>query len=232
MTSTVLDVTVLLLCVSASVVVLGGVADEAGVQGPTADEVADRFATETVTVRYRAPEAANRTRTVHATRAELLALLIAGAGEPGAETGSVGDRGGAGRNAFESRARDAVASGVDERTRIDATIPTAVSREATTAVGTADRRAADPRSGRRAVAPIAASGPPHALRPPLRDGLRTDDGVTRSEADRSSTTGDGRTVTIGDEPPRTADVTTAVVSHPTPSGIRAGDSVRIVVRRW
>lgn len=91
MTSTVLDVTVLLLCVSASVVTLVGggtspVADAVH-QGESASTVADRLVTQTATLRYDAlprstPDAeherataagdANR-RTIHATLAELLA---------------------------------------------------------------------------------------------------------------------------------------------------------------
>jgi hypothetical protein len=39
-------------------------------------------------------------------------------------------------------------------------------------------------------------------------------------------------VTIGPEPPRSADVATAVVTHPVPGEIETTASVRIVVRRW
>ena len=76
MTSTVLDVTVMLLCVSASVVALsaGGLPNGAG--APTASESADRLSTETVTGTYTDPSAPGGDRTIHATRAELLALLV------------------------------------------------------------------------------------------------------------------------------------------------------------
>jgi len=74
-TSTVLDVTVLLLCVSASVVALGAADSDRRAAGPEVAEVADLIVTETVTVTYASAEAPNGTRTVHATRAELLALV-------------------------------------------------------------------------------------------------------------------------------------------------------------
>jgi hypothetical protein len=129
MTSTVLDVTVLLLCVSASVVALGGVGGEGGARRATVDEAADRLVTETVTVRYRASEAANGTRTVHATRASLLALLVADGRDLGDGRGSVQRRDDPDPNGFESRAREAVAAGLDERTRIDATVLSTARRE-------------------------------------------------------------------------------------------------------
>lgn len=122
MTSTVLDVTVLLLCVSASVVALGGVGGDGGARGPAVDEAADRLVTETVTVRYRASEAANGTRTVHATRAALLALLVADERDPGDGRDSGRSPDDSNPNGFKSRARETVAAGLDERTRIDATV--------------------------------------------------------------------------------------------------------------
>src|SRR6056297_2791898 len=100
MTSTVLDVTVLLLCVSASVVALGAVGGDRGPAGADAAEVADLVVTETVTVTYASAEAPSGTRTVHATRAELLALVAAGA-DSGGEKRSAG-------GAFESEALAAV----------------------------------------------------------------------------------------------------------------------------
>lgn len=104
-TSTVLDVTVLLLCVSASVVALG--ASDAGAPGgPTATDAADRLVTETATVTYRDGDAPNGTRRVHATRAELLALLV----ERDAE------------GAFDRRAVEAVRAGLGPRTRVDVTV--------------------------------------------------------------------------------------------------------------
>ncbi|GAA0548778.1 hypothetical protein [Halorubrum ejinorense] len=105
MTSTVLDVTVLLLCVSAGVVVLGA-SDAGAPDGPTATDAADRLVTETVTVTYRDGDAPNGTRRVHATRAELLALLV--------ERDANG--------AFDGRAVEAVRAGLGPRTRADATV--------------------------------------------------------------------------------------------------------------
>ena len=102
-TSTVLDVTVLLLCVSASVVALGA-SDVGAPDGPTATDAADRLATETVTVTYRDGDAPNGTRRVHATRAELLALLV----ERDAD------------GAFDRRAVETVRAGLGPRTRVDA----------------------------------------------------------------------------------------------------------------
>ncbi|ELZ38106.1 hypothetical protein C471_10996 [Halorubrum saccharovorum DSM 1137] len=112
MTSTVLDVTVLLLCVSASVVALGAADGGRGETGPEAAEVTDLIATETVTVTYASEEAPNGTRTVHATRAELLALVAAG--------DDVSDEKRASKEAFESEALAAVGRGIGPRTRIDA----------------------------------------------------------------------------------------------------------------
>jgi hypothetical protein len=105
MTSTVLDVTVLLLCVSASVVALGA-SDPSGHGGPTATDVADRLVTETATVAYPDADAPNETRRVHATRAELLALVVA----RDAAT------------AFDRRAVGVVRDGLGPRTRVDATV--------------------------------------------------------------------------------------------------------------
>lgn len=230
MTSTVLDVTVLLLCVSASVVALGGVGDDVGSRGPTADQTADRLVTETETVRYRASEAANGTRTVVATRAELLALLVADGGDSDDEGGGARDRGDADGRGFESRATDAIASGLDGRTRIDATVPTAGTREREAARVSADRRAPGLRGGRRVSRLGAVSNTPNAPGPSQRDGPSGDS--RRSGADVPTATGDVRAVAVGDEPPRNADVTTAVVTHPIPSEAGTDGPVRIVVRRW
>jgi hypothetical protein len=105
-TSTVLDVTVLLLCVSASVVALGA-SDAGGPDGPTASDAADRLVTETATVTYAEDGSPNGTRRIHATRAELLALVA----------GRVADWGA--KKAFDRRAIDAVRTGVGPRTRVD-----------------------------------------------------------------------------------------------------------------
>lgn len=232
MTSTVLDVTVLLLCVSASVVALGGVGDGLGPQGPTADEAADRLVTETVTVRYSAPEEANGTRTVHATRAELLALLAAGVGESARGPDADGRSDGADGRSFESRARSAVAAGIDDRTRIDVTVPTNANREETSTEPMNHRPAPNQRGGRRTAGRIAAAGDPNAPRSPPNNGPHVDLDASRNEAGRSTATRDGRTITVGAEPPRNADVATAVVTHPAPSESEAEGAVRIVVRRW
>jgi len=233
-TSTVLDVTVLLLCVSASVVALGGVGGDAGTGGPTADETADRLVTETVTVEYRSSEAANGTRTIHATRAELLALLVAAPGSAGDGRGAV-----EGEDAFESRATAAIAAGLGERTRIDATIPADPTRGRGPTRRAGDSRATTPRSGRPTVGPIAASGTPNAPRPPREtagpsrdDPGRTDDGSRGGERRRSRPERSTRAVAVGADPPRNADVATAVVSHPVPDSAERDDAVRIVVRRW
>ncbi|WP_435074970.1 DUF7284 family protein [Halorubrum sp. HHNYT27] len=235
MTSTVLDVTVLLLCVSASVVALGGAEDVGSggnVRGPTADEVADRLSTETVTVRYRAPEAANGTRTVHATRTELIALLVADGERSGVGLDSAGGRNGTDGSSFELRTRDAVVAGIGERTRIDAMVPTAATRNRPTSWSAVDRRAAEYAGGRGATGPIAVSGTPNTPRPPRRKGRTEDDSSKESDASRSAATETGAAVVIGAEPPRSADVATAVVTHPMPDGTEPGTSVRIVVRRW
>jgi len=235
MTSTVLDVTVLLLCVSASVVALGGVGDaggEIGVGGPTPGEVADRLSTETVTVRYRAPEAPDHTRAVHATRAELIALLVANGERSAAGSDAAGGRTDPNESSFEARARSAVVAGIDERMRIDATIPTAAARDRPSAFSIADRRVAEYRSGRRAAGPIAVSGTANAPKPPRRSGRLSDDGSKGSDVGYSAATEPGETVVIGAEPPRSADVATAVVTHPVPDDSGEERLVRIVVRRW
>ncbi|RLM76304.1 hypothetical protein [Halorubrum sp. Atlit-26R] len=108
-TSTVLDVTVLLLCVSASVVALGA-SDAGGPDGPTATDAADRLVSETATVTYPDDDAPNGTRRIHATRAELLALIADGAAE--------GDA----KGAFDRRAIGAVRTGVGPRTRVDVAV--------------------------------------------------------------------------------------------------------------
>lgn len=228
MTSTVLDVTVMLLCVSTSVVALGGVGGDAGTNGPTVDETADRLVTETVTVEYRTPEAANDTRTVHATRAELLALLVAGRGGDGDRASRGGED--TVRDAFESRSTTAVAGGLDGRTRIDATVPAAANRERGPSRSTSDRRAPSRRPTRRGAGAVAVSGGPNAPRPLRLDTVRTGSAGAWTETDRP--TDRMNTVSVGPEPPRNADVATAVVTHPAPDAVEGDGSVRIVVRRW
>lgn len=229
MTSTVLDVTVLLLCVSAGVVTLSGVGSDAGVRGPSAGETADRLVTETVTVRYRAPEAANGSRTVRATRAELLALLVADRESPRGGRRATGDRDDGAGEAFGSRATAAVAAGLDERTRIDATVSTPANRERGTEGATADHVAPTRRDVRRGVEPRTVLNAPNASETARRDGSgREPDrgGAGRSAAERTES------IAVGAEPPRSADVVTAVVTQPMPSEIEGDGPVRIVVRRW
>ncbi len=198
MTSTVLDVTVLLLCVSAGVVVLGntGGGPEAGTAGGTAGDVADRLVTETATITYSVDGGArdavadderptHEARTVHATLAELLAMTTANGSETGTETA---DR-------FRSRVLETVDDALDPRTRVDVR------------AGRTERQ----RSAGSRRDPSASGG---------------------GEGTTGSGSGFGRrTVSLGDEPPRNADVTTAVVTHPGPHGSR-GPDVRIVVRAW
>ena len=201
MTSTVLDVTVMLLCVSASVVALssGGIPNGAGT--PTASESADRLTTETVTVTYVAPDAPGGTRTAHATRAELLALLASGNAADAGDDASTDDGVTTGDGVttdqsrsvdpFEKRALAAVAAGLDDRTRIDARV--------------------------RAVGLINRSTRPDATV-----------GSTSMRPDEPPTA-----VTIGRAPPRSADTTVAVITHPVPGVAAASDDhVQIVVRRW
>ena len=230
MTSTVLDVAVLLLCVSAGVVTLSGVGGDAGVRGPSASETADRLVTETVTVRYRAPAAANGTRGVRATRAELLALLVADAGGSNGRRRTAQDRDGEAAEAFESRATAAVAAGLGERTRIDATVPTPANRGRGTGGATAGRSAPTRRDVRRGVEPRAVLDGSNASASSRRDDSGR--GSNRGEPARSAAGEPTAPVTVGAEPPRSADVVTAVVTHPMPGGTEADGPIQIVVRRW
>ncbi len=172
MTSTVLDVTVLLLCVSASVIALGATDDGVSDRGPAADDVADRLVTETVTVTYESSTSPNGTRTVHATGAELLAILVA--------NGRRADAGSEASGAFSIRSRATISDRLGPRTRID---------------------------------------------------VRT---VTTTDENDTATTNDPvrEPVSLGTNPPRNAEVTTAIVTQPVPSGSKAAGRVRIVVRRW
>lgn len=217
-TSTVLDVTVMLLCVSASVVALGA-SNGGAPDGPTAADVADRLVTETATVGYR-DGGVNETRRVHATRAELLGLLaVRDADEP-----------------FDRRAIEAVRSGLGPRTRIDVEVKRGNETESIGEDG--DVRDSDLSStvGEREVWAARAS-----IRPWTDGGsipVRTVDesgsaGLGAGPAGAASQT---EPVVIGGDPPPTANVTAAVVRQPVPrsSDERPGDAafVRIVVRRW
>lgn len=223
MTSTVLDVTVLLLCVSASVVTLGATGNDIGGADPTAAEVADQLVTETVTVRYRSADAPNGTRTVHATRAELLGALVSERSDESVASAT--------DERFGSRARAVISDGVGRRTRIDATATVASADGGVPAPS--DRPAAE-------TLRLATNGPRLAARPPSEQGIpsrlggdldeRSDPnaggGTSGDEGERTGS------VAVGDEPPRNADVTATVVTQPAPIGMDDVESVRIVVRRW
>lgn len=111
MTSTVLDVTVLLLCISAGVITLGAAGGEppASEARYTADAAADRLATETATVEYPVSGTERDSRTVHATLVEHLSMATA------AETWN--DTAAADR--YRTRAITAVEDAIGPRTRID-----------------------------------------------------------------------------------------------------------------
>ena len=215
-TSTVLDVTLLLLCVSASVVGLGA-SDARGPDGPTAGDAADRLVTETTTVTYADADAPNGSRRVHATRAELLALV--------AERDA--DR------PFDRRAAESVRAGLGPRTRIDATVKATENSAATDRGGPA----LAPSLARLASATGRGAGTLPGSRSPGSPRL------ARPASDREP--GDGpigpvNSVALGPEPPRNADVSVAVITQPTPGDVgngadgsrESGSVVRIVVRRW
>lgn len=173
MTSTVLDVTIMLLCVSVTVVALGGAADDPFDDhgAPDADRVGDRLTTETATVTYEAASddgpGDHARSTVHATLAELLVLSAAAdrdADVAGDRTPDRSDDSDPGER-FASRVVGTASAAFGPRTRIDAR-PTAVP-------------------------------------------------------------------SIGTEPPRSATVTTAVVTVPAPSAAAVdADRVRFVIRVW
>ncbi|QAU13101.1 hypothetical protein EKH57_10435 [Halorubrum sp. BOL3-1] len=210
-TSTVLDVTVLLLCVSASVVALGA-SDTGGPDGPTASDAADRLVTETPTVTYADADAPDGTRRVHATRAELLALIT----ERDAD------------GAFDRRAAESVRTGLGPRTRVDVRVE---------ADEEADGSAAGPAEGGRTPRPVGITGSASQRVTVTRGGASTQAVDVRR---RPGSTAESREpVTVGPEPPRNANVAVAVVRQPVPSltddgesSRESGDVVRIVVRRW
>ncbi|GAA0519629.1 hypothetical protein SAMN04488066_10761 [Halorubrum aquaticum] len=109
MTSTVLDVTVMLLCVSASVIALGTVGTDTETGADAAADAADRLATETATVTYEVDGGDHESRTVHATLVELLAASVRGPSGTDRETV---DR-------FRSRVLDRVTDALDGRFRVD-----------------------------------------------------------------------------------------------------------------
>ncbi|WP_096394048.1 hypothetical protein [Halorubrum trapanicum] len=216
-TSTVLDVTVLLLCVSASVVGLGA-SDAGGPDGPTATDAADRLVTETATVSYSDEDAPNGTRRVHATRAELLALVAVRDAE----------------GAFDRRAVEAVRAGVGPRTRVDVTVRRGGESDADDiVVGPGHGGSQGPPGAPRARGVAAVS--PHSIAGEAVP-LRRSGGRGRA----ADATESGVAVAVGPEPPRNADVAVAVVRQPVPdrfdgeqgSHRSAEGVVRIVVRRW
>lgn len=262
MTSTVLDVTVLLLCVSASVIALGPTGGEIGSDRPPAADVADRVATETVTVTYEAPDAPSGARTVHATRAELLAMIAVSEGR---------DPDGTDSNAtFENRVRSAVTEGLGPRTRLDVRTIGAPTEEAETGNATDDRASVGIFDGREPTgrdrspvsdpseSPTSGTGAGDAtwwsanetgtpswpttgtgtswaveLSDDMESGASRERRETGPAADGDETTEGVRTpLSIGLEPPRGVDTTVAVISHPAQGSSGRVDGIRIVVRRW
>ncbi|TKX56738.1 hypothetical protein EXE44_13330 [Halorubrum sp. SS7] len=216
-TSTVLDVTVLLLCVSASVVALGAT-DAGGPGGPTPTDAADRLVTETATVAYPDGDAPNGTRRVTATRAELLALLAVRDAE----------------GAFDREAVASVRAGIGPRTRVDATVRRDDAASRSGAAGGIPGSDARRRSGAPPARGEAASSPHSIVGAAV---------PTRGVSGRGRAHGvddAGGSVAVGPEPPRTADVAVAVVRQPVPDGFSDASGerrpskgvVRIVVRRW
>lgn len=224
MTSTVLDVTVLLLCVSASVVALSAADSDSEAAGPEAAEVADLIATETVTVTYASDEAPDRTRTVHATRAELLALVATGGGG--------NDERRASRKAFESEALATIERGLGPRTRIDAEVETDASGDPETQSG----------GGAGSRSPDATIGSPYRVSntPTSPTGTGVPWRIDRKESGDGSRKTEGQPtesdspdpVTVGSAPPRGVDVAVAVITHPLSNDSEKTGTVRIVVRRW
>ncbi|MES3161351.1 MAG: hypothetical protein PPP55_07240 [Halorubrum sp.] len=214
MTSTVLDVTVLLLCVSASVVLLGGTDHGPVVATPeyTAADEADRLSTETATVRYPTSGAEADARRVHATLVELLVMASA-AGEAGPNASmAASDVETASR--FRTRAVGTVADAIGPQTRIDV-------RHRVDA-------AAEPRQ---------ADDAPLSLRwgsslGPVRGGADADD---RTEAGLQPLPA-YEPIGIGTEPPDGVETTVAVVGHPTPHRAGTEDEgsgrLHVVVRVW
>lgn len=216
MTSTVLDVTVLLLCVSASVVALGAAGDGTGPERPTADDMADRLVTETVTVSYRAPEAPNDTRTIHWTRAELLATIATKKGTKHDRTPRM--------ESFESAVRSTIIDGFETRVQITVETPSET-RGSSEIDFTTNPLRATPRESRTTED---TANIPWIVDSDSEPAMRSE----RASESRSDRTAGQEPLSIGTDPPRTADVTTAVVTQPPPSGSEAAGPVTIVIRRW
>ena len=204
MTSTVLDVTVMLLCVSASVVALGGVGGEpfdSANGAPDVERTADRLTTETATVTYDVAGSDDR-RTVHATLAELLVMAT---GNEEAERENNEDP-----NGFTASALDVVSDAFGPRTRIDVRMDRHARDE-----GETEKR--NGRSSDRAS-------------PDTGETREADAGTAETAGTELPR---GATVTIGTEPPRGATVTTAVATAPVPDAASTeADRARFVVRVW
>lgn len=187
MTSTVLDVSIMLLCVSAGVVALGGVGDDPTAT-PNAGTVADRLTTETATVEYGSdgdsltpvdavPD--GKGGTVHATLAELLWLAAFGEADRPAD-----------HETFHASVIETVADHLGPRVRVDLRFSSA-DRGIDLVPGADDAR--------------------HA----------------------SDETRGADPIVVGDPPPRSADVATAVVSLPAPNvADERADGSRLIVRTW
>ncbi|AZQ13497.1 hypothetical protein [Halorubrum sp. PV6] len=227
MTSTVLDVTVMLLCVSASVVALGAVADGSPASTPEAAETADLIATETVTVTYASAGGPNGTQTVHATRAELLALLAA--------SDRRSDEAAASTKAFESAAKRAVRHGVGRRVRIDAKVAAETREEPATEPAETSKG-----SSERGVVEAPGLGPERfGNETEVADGTgvpwriyREPRGQNQENNEAAAGSNRSEPVTVGSEPPSGAAVSAAVVTHPLPNASDGEKRVEIVVRRW
>lgn len=206
MTSTVLDVTVLLLCVSASVVVLGGVDVGPPSSQRTAADAADRLTTETATVRYTVDDEsdeANARRSVHATLVELLSAAVS----VETDTDATAAR-------FRSLALETVADALGPRTRVDVRRPARpVNRTATTTTPDGETPSGETHDGET----------PDGETP--GDEAR-DDRVTAVSEEAATL------ASVGSSPPRDADVSVAVVRHPTSVARAGSEPLRIVVRVW
>lgn len=221
MTSTVLDVTVMLLCVSASVVALGGIGGEpSGFTNEVTDveRTADRLATETATVRYGATDEGDR-YSVHATLAELLVMATwndTTGRDPGSEDGD-GDA-----DEFTAAALATVSDAFGPRTRID--VQAAAHERAEDGAGT-NRERPDGRASRDVGWTRGSNG-------------KTIETDPRDEAigigmPRTPNEPDPPHETIGSEPPRGATVTTAVATSPVPDAVSNDTNrARFVVRVW
>jgi len=223
---------------------LGAADSDRGAAGPEAAEIADLIATETVTVTYASAEAPNGTRTVHATRAELLALVAAGSDE--------GDGKRASGEEFKSEALSVIEQGIGPRTRIDVAVeteaPDGTDGEVGNRSGTHSPDSAGGSSGWGSNASTPLTGPRGWVfglvgsdrdptgEPGTGDSWRIDredHGSGGSESGSPATESESpRAVTVGGEPPRGADVTVAVITHPAPNNSDATERTRIVVRRW